>query len=180
MTTENQNKQQSNGAAKDEAGGYPIIWRAVNATEQENGLPPLEKPFYLEYYSVMNGGWRRGEFVFQKLNVNQVRMMGVRRAQLNGGQNVDAITDMFSIWMAQFEFSLKRAPDWWDPEKEMDDQLLKFIFRKVVSFEDSFRAAMEKQLPRNTAAREEERPQGDAQPPAQVVDQEVPATANVG
>ena len=107
-------------------------------------LPALQRTFWVEYYSALLRKTMIGAFTFKKLTVAQVAQVGVRRAVLNGDRQVDAVTNMVNNWLAHFDLCIVKSPEWWKPHDEYDDELMEEIFKKVVSFENSFRDALER------------------------------------
>ena len=177
MDTE-KTKQNGSGVTKLEPGGFREVWTEINADEENTGLPRKEKTFHLEFYCKYRRETLIGNFTIQKLSVFQLRQVGVRRAQLNAGAAVDELTNMFSIWFATLEGAVTRWPDWWKPHDELNDDLLSFVYGKVVSFEESFRAALERELPTNPRESSQERVEQSEDTTEKVVDKEVQPTSD--
>ena len=182
MTSKNEAQtSDENGSQEPQSplGGYGEVWRDITAENEITGLPRKQNTFHLTYYSPYHDKTLSGEFIIKKLNVREVAQVGVRRAQLNGGATgVDVVSSMFNLWLAQFEFSIIKAPEWWAPNDEYDENLLEIVFGKVVSFENSFRAAMERKLQGHQRAGEEKRSDEPEDSNPTLVGEEVQAASN--
>lgn len=157
-----------------------MVWKGREPEKGDNGLPKREWPVWVEYYSPVLQKNMTGEFTFRKLTPFLIAKVGARRAQYNEGvprDSIDSVADMFSMWYAHYDYCITKSPDWWNPKDEIDDELLRGIYLKIMEYEDFFRASMERQRENYTEPGEGERSTPMA---PKVVGKEVQATANVG
>jgi hypothetical protein len=105
----------------------------------------LEKHFTVEARSVIDGKMYSGSFTAKKVTIGGQGRLGVIRARLNEGLQVDETTDYLHRMIAQCYVSLTRSPDWFrDLENFHDIDLLTAIFGEVMAFERSFRQVVRK------------------------------------
>ncbi len=109
----------------------------------------LTKTFTIDYNSEQDGMRYKGTFTIKKLSIRDLAALGVRKAQLNGGmyyndstpgRGVDEQTDDFNNMIAHLELSIKDSPDWWNLDQITDVELLGFVFKEVMDFENTFLA----------------------------------------
>jgi hypothetical protein len=89
----------------------------------------------------------KGKFVSKKLSIRDLAVLGVRKAQLNGGMHhdqenpghgVDVQTDEFNNMVAHLELSILEAPKWWNLDEITDIDLVAKVYREVIEFENKF------------------------------------------
>jgi len=98
----------------------------------------FEKDFHFTYTDD-SGKVFEGDFLIKKMSLTAIGKVGVIKARLNGGMNVEPHIDMLHQWMAQCQVSMLKAPDWFNFDKMQDMHLLGRIHDEVVKFENSFR-----------------------------------------
>lgn len=103
--------------------------------------------FHVEIHSEGDDMTYKGKFTVKKLSLRDLAALGVRKSQLQGGlhfdpsnpgRGVDEITDQMNTIIAQCEFSIVEAPEWWDLGKITDMEVLYKVYEEVISFENSF------------------------------------------
>lgn len=109
------------------------------------------KSFSIDFTSEMDGQRYMGTFTVKKLTIGDLSRLGARKAQLCGGyttglgvesgNSIDAGTAMLNEMIAHCEISLLSKPDWFDPEKLVDPNLLNKVYEEVASFEANFLGA---------------------------------------
>ncbi len=107
----------------------------------------LQKTIHIDYTSYIDDVRYVGDFIVKKLNIRELAALGVRKAQLNGGmhfdvdhpgQGVDSETDELNGWVAHMEIAVVQSPPWFKMGDMTDLELLKTVYKEVVSFENSF------------------------------------------
>jgi hypothetical protein len=136
-------------APNDEAEIDPAIGRRTKVVIVDNTSEAqrlvLERHFTVEARSVVDGKMYSGAFTAKKVTIGGQGRLGVIRARLNEGLQVDETTDYLHRMIAQCHVSLTRAPDWFsDLESFHDIDILTAIFGEVMAFERSFRQVVRK------------------------------------
>lgn len=107
----------------------------------------LLNTFMIDHESEVDSRRYKGKFVSKKLTIRDIAALGVRKSQLNGGMHhdaghpgygVDEQTDEFNNMIAHLELSIVEAPDWWNLDEITDVTLLGYVYKEVVTFENTF------------------------------------------
>ena len=103
--------------------------------------------FNIDYHSEVDDRRYVGSFTCKKLSIRDMTVIGVRKAQLNGGlhytannpgHGVDADTDQLNGWLAHLEVCLLQTPKWWNLDEISDFDLVFKVYEEVMNFENTF------------------------------------------
>ena len=145
-------------------------------------LPNTQTVLHVEHTDEDTGLIVAGEFTIKRLNLGDMRQVGLRRAQLNGGMSEDALDEIvvsLNAMLAHLEGAIVKAPEWWQPDNFYSGDLVALVYGEVLNFEATFRvSARERQgADKGSGSAQPGQPDGaDAATP--VVDAQVPAPPN--
>lgn len=97
------------------------------------------KTFHVDYVDPDTGQRSTGSITVRRLSVSAYAEAGVRRAQLNNGLQVDAVTGFVNEMRAYLSVAITQAPEWWDLDNCYDLALLRATYDYVTAWEGSFR-----------------------------------------
>lgn len=164
--------QDQNAAdASQEDDGVVQIREGSEATDDKMATT---KSFIIEWDDQESGNRYVGTITVQRPNIGMIGKMGVMKARLNGGLQVDAITDFYHEMLSTMQVVTTEAPAWWKPETFYDPRPLRKMWDHVRLWSESFRNRVEQRF--RAAAVAGGKPTRDAVAPAVVV-QEVQPTA---
>jgi hypothetical protein len=109
--------------------------------------------FTTKWRNPTTGQLEEGQFTTKKLSIRDMAQVGVRKAQLAGGmhcvrddsgnptgQGIDEETDYANHMIAHLETALIQKPIWFNLGEIWDLGLVKEVFSKVMTFENSFKS----------------------------------------
>ena len=151
------------------------------------------KTFQLDYYSESDEHHYKGTFVTKKLTIGDYSQLGMRKAQLAGGYSfradtglgLDELTTMINEMIAHCEIALISKPDWFEPAKLTDLQVLRKVYEEVASYEAHFQnlaLSGDKSTgsSEDSSKGEPEGSGGSDLPIADLVDKKIPKITTVG
>jgi hypothetical protein len=112
------------------------------------GLPASQKVFHVDYTDPETSRQYGGDFTVKRLNIGDMRQVGIRRAQLNGGlseESLDRNISYVNAMLAHLEIALVKTPDWWKPQEMYNADVVADVYQEVMLFEETFRRTVQKQ-----------------------------------
>jgi len=144
-----------------------------------------ERVFQIDVESSVDGERYHGTFTCKRLGLAETAQVGVLKTRLNGGYHcnpdtgggVDPGIDLINEMIAMCEVSIVNSPKWWTP-REMDDlDVLHAVYQEIGKF-PTFRQWKADQAGRSAEGAEGRSEAGSGDDAAEVVDLQVPATAD--
>lgn len=122
-------------APKDPAPAKPV---AIADIAGEKDLR-LTKSFTVTWRNDDTGHVHTGTFTARRPTIGAIGRISVIHAKLNGGENIDPISNDIHRRMAELQVILTEFPPWWDPESLYVVDPLIEVSSHVRSWLDSFR-----------------------------------------
>lgn len=97
------------------------------------------KSFTVTWKDEETGAVQVGTFTARRPGIGALGQIAVIKAKLNGGQNVDVISDEIHQMLAELQVILTDYPKWWTPDDFFSTTPLVKVASHVRSWLDSFR-----------------------------------------
>lgn len=100
---------------------------------------PYVKVFHIEYRNPDDNALYTGVMTARRLTISAYAEQGVQKARLNGGLNVQPLTDFTNEMRSYLAIALASTPDWWNLDESYDLMLMRAVYDYVLAWEGSFR-----------------------------------------
>lgn len=97
------------------------------------------KSFTVTWKNPETGVVNVGTFTATRPTIGTFGKIGVYRAKLNGGEQVDAVTQTYHAMLADLHYILTSTPDWWKPDEFYTASPLRDVWDHVVAWLNTFR-----------------------------------------
>ena len=118
---------------------------------------PMEKSFYIDFYSEMEGKQYRGNFSIRRPNLIDLTTIAAKKSEMVGGKYYDPdrpgcgiplYAESLSEAISFLQVCLVDAPEWWDEGNITDQELLFKIYMEAKEI-DPFRSSKKPERDRN-------------------------------
>lgn len=99
----------------------------------------LVKSFTMNWKDSETGVVRVGTFTATRPGLGKLGQIAVLKAKLNGGEQVDPMTDFVHQMTADLHYVLTSTPDWWKPDEFFTAQPLRKVWDHVGAWLNTFR-----------------------------------------
>jgi hypothetical protein len=130
--------------------------------DEASALPATSKVFHVTWEDPETRQTYGGDFTVRRMTIGDMRRIGIRKAEMNGGQSTEALDKSIgyvNAMLAHLEVALVKRPEWWKPDNFYSADLIAQVYEEVMKFEDSFRVLVPE---KGTSAAEASAPVAEA------------------